>query len=185
MLQAMNKIGPQTDADVDQAFAFWEFMQDLYGSRWVSKHGDSPTDEGALTADARKWLSQIRKLGSREFRIALEALAQKFKQDAERGKESWPPTPIEFWAMGVGRTETQAEREQRVWDEAARDHAQMRKADLSRPMLSHSKAKIQTKCGGDYIAEMRKALGMRHAKEKTNEPRAVDDCVLEAKAGDQ
>lgn len=70
------------------AFEFWEAMVTLFGSRWLAKHGDTPSQE---------WQRMLARYATENPAAIAARIARQLKPNA-RG-EVWPPEMIDAVAM--------------------------------------------------------------------------------------
>lgn len=139
--------------DIEEVALFWEKMDEVYGAKFKSQYGDSVySDNGELTADARRWSKYLNQLNRQQLMRALERIAHDFREKLARNEEAWPPTPMKFFAMAKDTTAVD-------W-EHRRTNPQL-PPNYSRPALEHSREKVQTKCAMDWIADMKKTVGLK------------------------
>lgn len=70
------------------AFEFWEAMVTLFGTRWIAKHGDTPSPE---------WQRMLSRYAAENPKAIAARIARQLKPNG-RG-EVWPPEMVDVVAM--------------------------------------------------------------------------------------
>lgn len=160
--------GNFTAIDEAEAHAIFERMHRIYGSKWSSSYGRSIYGaDGQLTEDARGWLVTVRKM-NREQCAAAITQAQKVYAEAIKatGASPWPPSPLEFYALGTiaggSAPATQANHQAyQAWKGYADKSTGRKNSEPTRAALTHDKAKRNTQAGFQALAELKRMTGAR------------------------
>jgi len=90
-----------TPRQIKLVSAMWTRMIQLYRHKWTSSEGEIFKDHGKFSDNFLLWTRKTADMTDDNWMTAFESLEGKIAADAYDGKDSWPPSYVEFEQGGV------------------------------------------------------------------------------------
>lgn len=159
MADQIGKTGQLTEnlngSDYTLLLNLWELGNRLFDARWTSKNGSSPLDVETKKPSfiAQEWLKVLWKMTPEWFERSQDGLKNYVAASLRRGETAWPPSPLEFLALG--------DNQQKPDDWRHAGEAYRMKSSSETKQLEHKKEKRHTLAAKEGIAAMKAAAGVK------------------------